>query len=223
MKEKLLPEIEQIVNKTLSAWSTQASMEVKHAASVLVLDFSAKQIINYDDNKSFESLNKTYSRIMQGFMSFPLNIPGTSYNQCVKDKRKIIAMLRDMLEERRASLETNRGDFLDQISKDVDKEKFLSEDFIAEHETILKNREDPNSSQTWDEYKSMTFTLQVINETLRLGNVAPGLLRKALKDIRVKDDIVDHYLTFFALVYKRKLLNLPSEYMGIDFYSLTLS
>ncbi|EXC31560.1 Cytochrome P450 87A3 [Morus notabilis] len=223
LKEKLLPEIEQMVNKTLSAWSTQASVEVKHAASVLVLDFSAKQIISYDAKKSSESLSETYTRIIQGFMSFPLNIPGTAYNQCVKDQKKIIAMLRDMLKERRASPETNRGDFLDQISKDMDKEKFLSEDFvvqlifgglfatfesvsavlalgfmllsehpsvleemIAEHETILKNREHPNSLLAWGEYKSMTFTLQVINETLRLGNVAPGLLRKALKDIRVK-------------------------------------
>ncbi|XP_024031365.1 cytochrome P450 87A3 [Morus notabilis] len=132
--------------------------------SLLVLDFSAKQIINYDDNKSFESLNKTYSRIMQGFMSFPLNIPGTSYNQCVKSVSAVLALAFKLLSKHPSVLE----------------------EMIAEHETILKNREDPNSSQTWDEYKSMTFTLQVINETLRLGNVAPGLLRKALKDIRVK-------------------------------------
>ena len=35
------------------------------------------------------------------------------------------------------------------------------ENYQAEHEVILKNREDPNSSLTWEEYKSMTFTLQV--------------------------------------------------------------
>ncbi|PQQ18372.1 cytochrome P450 87A3-like [Prunus yedoensis var. nudiflora] len=57
---------------------------------------------------------------------------------------------------------------------------------MVEHEAILKNSENPNSSLTWDEYKSMNFTLQVINEILRLGNVAPGLLRRALKDIPVK-------------------------------------
>lgn len=55
----------------------------------------------------------------------------------------------------------------------------------AEHENILKKREDPNSSLTWNEYKSMSFTLQVINEVLRLGNIAPGFFRRALKDIPV--------------------------------------
>ncbi|CAL2279870.1 unnamed protein product [Prunus armeniaca] len=138
-------------------------------------------------------------------------------------KRTSTTMLRDMLKERRISPEMQRGDFLDQINIDMEKEKFLSEDFsvqlvfgglfatfesisavialafsllaehpsvvqelTAEHEAILKNRENPNSSLTWDEYKSMTFTLQVINEILRLGSVAPGLLRRALKDIPVK-------------------------------------
>lgn len=47
-------------------------------------------------------------------------------------QKKILAMLRDMIKERRASPETNRGDFLDQICKDMNKEKFLSEDFIVQ-------------------------------------------------------------------------------------------
>ncbi|RDX60394.1 Cytochrome P450 87A3, partial [Mucuna pruriens] len=52
-----------------------------------------------------------------------------------------------------------------------------------EHEAILKRREDPNSGVTWQEYKSMTFTLQFINETIRLANIVPGIFRKALQDI----------------------------------------
>lgn len=30
-----------------------------------------------------------------------------------------------------------------------------------EHEAIIRNREDPDASVTWAEYKSMTFTAQV--------------------------------------------------------------
>ncbi|PON66226.1 Cytochrome P450, E-class, group I [Parasponia andersonii] len=213
LKEKLLPQLEQVINKSLSAWSTQSSVEVKHVASAMVLDFSAKQIFSYDAENSPENLSEAYSKIIDSLIAFPLNIPGTAYHQCLKD----------MLKERQTSPESHRGDFLDQILKDTGKEKFLTEDFIlqlifgglfatfesvsaiitlaftklsehpsvleemiAEHEAILKNRENPNSPLTWDEYKSMTFTLHVINETLRLGTVAPGILRRALKDIPVK-------------------------------------
>jgi hypothetical protein len=35
LKEKLLPQIEEFVNKTLQTWSSQNSIEVKHAASVV--------------------------------------------------------------------------------------------------------------------------------------------------------------------------------------------
>ncbi|XP_066353943.1 cytochrome P450 87A3-like [Miscanthus floridulus] len=69
--------------------------------------------------------------------------------------------------------------------------KFLTDNskvveaLTEEHETILKKREGVDSSITWDEYKSMTFTAQVMNEITRVGNVAPGIFRKSLKDVQV--------------------------------------
>ncbi|XP_050227313.1 cytochrome P450 87A3 isoform X2 [Mercurialis annua] len=70
--------------------------------------------------------------------------------------------------------------------------KFLSTNPLAlkqlteEHEAILKNRENADSSITWKEYKSMTFTFQVINETVRLANIVPVIFRKVLKEIQFK-------------------------------------
>ncbi|PKA46547.1 Cytochrome P450 87A3 [Apostasia shenzhenica] len=54
-----------------------------------------------------------------------------------------------------------------------------------EHEKIIINRENPESGLTWKEYKSMSFTFQVILETVRLANIVPGIFRKALKDIQI--------------------------------------
>ncbi|KAK3194882.1 hypothetical protein Dsin_026192 [Dipteronia sinensis] len=70
--------------------------------------------------------------------------------------------------------------------------KFISEhpnvlvELTKEHETILKNRgSSKNSDITWEEYKSMTFTHMVINETIRLSNMVPGIFRKVLKDMQI--------------------------------------
>ncbi|KAF8702509.1 hypothetical protein HU200_032889 [Digitaria exilis] len=62
------------------------------------------------------------------------------------------------------------------------------EELTVEHETILKDRKAGRESDgiTWTEYKSMTFTSQVINETVRLANIAPGIFRKTLKDVQFK-------------------------------------
>ncbi|CBI38770.3 unnamed protein product, partial [Vitis vinifera] len=70
--------------------------------------------------------------------------------------------------------------------------KFLSDhpsvvvELTKEHEEILKNRKNEELGITWTEYKSMTFTHMVINETLRLGNIVPGIFRGVTKDIEMK-------------------------------------
>ncbi|XWS48966.1 hypothetical protein CRYUN_Cryun13aG0122800 [Craigia yunnanensis] len=70
--------------------------------------------------------------------------------------------------------------------------KFLSDDpsvlkkLTDEHEAILRNRENTDSGLTWKEYKSMTYTFQFINETVRLANIVPGIFRKALREIQYK-------------------------------------
>ncbi|XP_047309519.1 cucurbitadienol 11-hydroxylase-like [Impatiens glandulifera] len=57
-----------------------------------------------------------------------------------------------------------------------------------EHEEIVERREEGHKEDplSWDEYKSLTYTIWVINETLRLSSVSPGLLRRTTKDIQVK-------------------------------------
>ncbi|XP_057477999.1 cytochrome P450 87A3-like [Actinidia eriantha] len=57
-------------------------------------------------------------------------------------------------------------------------------ELTEEHEAILRRRENPNSGLTWKEYKSMTFTFQFINETVRLANIVPAIFRKALREIK---------------------------------------
>lgn len=222
LKEKLLPQLEKLVNTTLLAWSTLPCIEVKNAAVTMACDFGAKQLFSYDPERQ-EKLSDKYINLSQGLMSLPLNIPGTSYYRCLKDQKKLISIMTDVLNTRRSMPPENRpNDVLDHILQDMNAEKFINDDFIvnllfgllyvsfdslsstlalamnllaenplalealtAEHEGVVGKREGQHSSITWEEYKSMTFTHQVINETLRLQNGSPGLLRKARKDIHV--------------------------------------
>ncbi|CAN0907533.1 Cytochrome P450 87A3 [Linum grandiflorum] len=70
--------------------------------------------------------------------------------------------------------------------------KFLSDhprvlkQLTEEHEEIIRKRQNADSGLTWKEYKSMTFTFQFINETVRLANIVPGIFRKVLRDIQFK-------------------------------------
>ncbi|VVB13291.1 unnamed protein product [Arabis nemorensis] len=71
--------------------------------------------------------------------------------------------------------------------------KFVSEnpkvlaELKREHEAILASRKDKEGGVTWEEYRhKMTFTNMVINESLRLTNLAPMMFRKAVKDVEIK-------------------------------------
>ncbi|XP_055959620.1 cytochrome P450 87A3-like isoform X3 [Mercurialis annua] len=56
-----------------------------------------------------------------------------------------------------------------------------------EHESIISSRKRNEFGITWQEFRSMTFTHKVINETTRLANIVPGIFRKALKDVKLKE------------------------------------
>ncbi|EOA11989.1 hypothetical protein CARUB_v10012710mg, partial [Capsella rubella] len=69
--------------------------------------------------------------------------------------------------------------------------KFLSKNpkVLAELKSmaILESRDDKENGVTWEEYRhKMTLTNMVINESLRITNLAPMMFRKAVKDVEIK-------------------------------------
>ncbi|KAJ7535093.1 hypothetical protein O6H91_12G018000 [Diphasiastrum complanatum] len=58
-----------------------------------------------------------------------------------------------------------------------------------EHFEILRHKSS-NESLTWDDYKGMSFTQCVVNETLRLINLAFGSYREAIEDVNIKGQII---------------------------------
>lgn len=50
----------------------------------LVFKLAAKKILNYDEKKSGKKLRDCYKAFMDGFISFPLYIPGTAFYACIQ-------------------------------------------------------------------------------------------------------------------------------------------
>ncbi|KNA05393.1 hypothetical protein SOVF_190790 [Spinacia oleracea] len=132
LRDKLLPHLEILVRKTLHGWTSQESIDVKEAALTMTIEFVAKQLFGYDSDKSKERIGDKFANISQGLLSFPLNIPGTTYHSCLKSQREVMDMMRKTLKERLASPDTCQGDFLDHALKDLNTDKFLTEDFILQ-------------------------------------------------------------------------------------------
>ncbi|KAI3843054.1 hypothetical protein MKX03_018309 [Papaver bracteatum] len=229
LKDKLLPKLELMANQALHSWSTQPSVEIKESTATMIIEFVLKEQLGYDSTKSTNNLVKMLSEFIKGIINIPLNIPGTTFHRCMKNQKKVLELMKDILHERQNSSAERRGDFLDQLIDDIEKETFLSDDFAAvvmtalvfasfetistalsvammfltdqkaplvvnqlleEQQAIISRRENANSQLTWQEYKSMTFTSQVINETLRMTNGIPGIVRKASKDVHINGYVI---------------------------------
>ncbi|CAE6194604.1 unnamed protein product [Arabidopsis arenosa] len=63
----------------------------------------------------------------------------------------------------------------------------VMEELNKEHEGIVRGKTEKEAGLTWEDYKSMTFTQMVINESLRITSTAPTVLRITDHDFQVGD------------------------------------
>ncbi|XP_015576247.2 3-epi-6-deoxocathasterone 23-monooxygenase CYP90C1 [Ricinus communis] len=74
--------------------------------------------------------------------------------------------------------------------------KFLSDCPVAlkqmteENMELKRQKTDTCDEYDWTDYMSLTFTQNVISETLRLANIINGVWRKALKDVEIKGNLI---------------------------------
>ncbi|CAN8269379.1 unnamed protein product [Cochlearia groenlandica] len=82
--------------------------------------------------------------------------------------------------------------------------KFLSDSpsalhFLTEENLEMKRLKDMTGEPLyWNDYLSLPFTQKVITETLRMGNVIIGVMRKAMKDVEIKGYVIPKGCCFLA-------------------------
>ncbi|EXB50104.1 Cytochrome P450 87A3 [Morus notabilis] len=200
----MLSEMDKATRMHLPSWASQGIVDMKEVASNLLFEYFAKKLISYDETKTSKKLKENYNdAFLDGLISFPLHIPGTAYHACLQGQKNAIKVIRDIFEKRKAS-DANQGDYLDHLLEELKKEKTILNEKMAidllflllfaayeststkEHEEIINKRDKKDVEITWQEYKSMTFTHMVINETVRLANIVPAVFRRAAKDVEGK-------------------------------------
>ncbi|GAB4834366.1 hypothetical protein Ancab_032620 [Ancistrocladus abbreviatus] len=224
LKENVLHEIDAITQKYLESWTHHASVDVKEATADMVFDYFAKMMMGYEESMRTWKLRDCYNAFLKGFVSFPLNIPGTAFHACMEGRRNAVKVIQHIFNERKQQSKAQHHDFVDFLLEEVKREdSSLDEEgavdlvfvlLFASHETVssaitlainflahnpsvlhqltkeqtevAKRLEMRKSKMTWEDYRSMSFTHMVINETIRLGNIVPRILRKVIKDVEIK-------------------------------------
>uniref|UniRef100_A0A2N9GKL9 Cytochrome P450 n=1 Tax=Fagus sylvatica TaxID=28930 RepID=A0A2N9GKL9_FAGSY len=116
--------------KSFILWYTESFMK-------MMFNYSAKKLISYDESKASRKLKDNFEAFMYGLISFPLNIPGTTYHACLKGRKNVVKAVKDIFEERKAT-KMPHNDFLDHLLEEMNKEKtILNEAIIVDMILVL--------------------------------------------------------------------------------------
>ncbi|XP_074289077.1 3-epi-6-deoxocathasterone 23-monooxygenase CYP90D1-like [Silene latifolia] len=81
---------------------------------------------------------------------------------------------------------------------------FALQKLTEENMKVKRLKDELGDSMCWNDYLSMPFTQSVITETLRMGNIIMGVMRKAMKDVEIKGYLIPKgwcVLTYFRSVH----------------------
>ncbi|CAK8534090.1 unnamed protein product [Lathyrus sativus] len=136
LRDIVLPRIDRFMSSQLSHWDGKIINLQDHTKEVIFLSIM-DQIASIDPRSKRADYFKThFFKLVLGTLSLPINLPGTNYRNGVQARKDLLSMLRQILEERKASNETYK-DMLSCLMKTDENKYKLNEDEILDLELTL--------------------------------------------------------------------------------------
>ncbi|KAI0524262.1 hypothetical protein KFK09_003627 [Dendrobium nobile] len=246
LKSQITTDMQFYVRRSLATWpDTTQPILIQNQTKHIVFQILIKGLIGLDPGDEMDFLKTQFQEFIAGLMSLPVKFPGTRLYKSLQAKKRMVMLVKKIIEEKRRRNESRRGirpnskDVIDvlindtsgQLSDDLISDnmidlmipaedsvpllvtlavKYLGECPLAlrqleEENMELKERKSQQSQDLeWNDFMSLSFTQDVITETLRLGNIIGGIMRKAVKDVEVKGHFIPKgwcVFTYFRSVH----------------------
>eukprot|EP00268_Persea_americana_P016858 TRINITY_DN18011_c0_g1_i4.p1 TRINITY_DN18011_c0_g1~~TRINITY_DN18011_c0_g1_i4.p1 ORF type:complete len:461 (-),score=64.11 TRINITY_DN18011_c0_g1_i4:992-2374(-) len=112
IRDQLLPKIDEFMRSHLSNWNDKI-INIQEKTKEVALLSSLKQI-GIESNTISEFFIPEFYKLVLGTLSLPIDLPGTNYRRAIQARKKILIILKEIIEERRAS-KSNQNDMLDSL------------------------------------------------------------------------------------------------------------
>ncbi|KAG2728825.1 hypothetical protein I3760_01G222300 [Carya illinoinensis] len=235
LKAQITRDMQKYVQESMANWKDDHPIYIQDEAKNIAFQVLVKALISLDPGEEMELLKKQFQEFISGLMSLPINIPGTTLYGSLQAKKKMVSIVKNIIQARRQSvlISTVPKDVVDVLLNDSSEQ--LTDDLIADNmidmmipgedsvpvlmtlaikylsdcPTALQQLTDENlklktlkaqlgQPLCWSDYLSLPFTQNVITETLRIGNIIIGVMRKAMKDVEIKGYLIPKGWCFFA-------------------------
>ncbi|XP_050383105.1 cytochrome P450 724B1 [Argentina anserina] len=115
--------IEKLSISMMDSWSGQNEVSFYKEAKAFTLRLMVKHLLSVNPDETLASrILEDFQTYMRGFLSLPINLPGTAYAKAVKARARLSSCVKDIMEERRKrrreeleEIEEGEVDFLDAI------------------------------------------------------------------------------------------------------------
>ncbi|KAB1994349.1 hypothetical protein ES319_D13G093400v1 [Gossypium barbadense] len=102
IKDELLPKIGNFMTSFLENWNGK-TIDIQETTNEMALLISFKQIVEKAPSSLYEIFKPEFDKLLVGTISLPINMPGTSYHHGFQGRKRIVKMLKQIMEQRRAS------------------------------------------------------------------------------------------------------------------------
>ncbi|KAL3644595.1 hypothetical protein CASFOL_009775 [Castilleja foliolosa] len=137
IKNGLLSKIDKYTRLHLNNWDGM-HVDIQEKSKDMVFYLAFKQLLVESECDSvYNRFKSEFDKLLIGSLSLPINLPGTNYYKGFKGRRNIIKILRELIDNRRAS-KVNYDDMLDHMLQDDETKNALNdEEIIDQIITIL--------------------------------------------------------------------------------------
>lgn len=139
IKDQLLPKIDEFIRSFLENWNHGETIDIQERTNEMASSISFKQIVEKESASQYDIFKPEFDKLLVGTLSLPINIPGTNYHHGFQGRKRIVKMLKQVMEERRrAASSIAYDDMLYRLLRSKDTKYNLSdEEIIDQLITIL--------------------------------------------------------------------------------------
>ncbi|KAK3027277.1 hypothetical protein RJ639_041223, partial [Escallonia herrerae] len=130
IKDRLLAKIDKFLRIHLQDWDGK-TIDIQKETNDMAFFVSFKQVVETESAAFYEAFKVEFDKLVLGSLSLPINIPGTNYHQGFQGRKRVISILKKIIEEKRASSVINDG-MIDSLLGSEDSTYELSEEEILD-------------------------------------------------------------------------------------------
>ncbi|KAJ1262082.1 hypothetical protein BS78_09G080200 [Paspalum vaginatum] len=212
LKAQVTADMQRRVGRAMDAWSRSRGsnaggapvVRVQDEAKKIVFEILVRALIGLDEGHEMQYLRQLFQEFIAGLISLPVKLPGTQLYRSLTAKKRMTKLIQNIIQEKRKKRitegennlhGTHPRDLIDVLlghGSDELTDELISDNMID----FMIPAEDSVpvlitlAVKYLSECPLALQQLEVITETLRLGNIINGIMRKAVRDVEVRGHLI---------------------------------